>query len=259
MNRRLAMILLLVSVLPWGGRALAQVDVVSLGHGVAWSRKATAMPLDGWLQVVTFDSSRVKVEVLARETREKALPMHRWMTGERVIAGCNGGYFDPVTFAPAGLQVVQGQATGKYQPFGEWGGGFVVQSGKAQIWTEPEILAMRTFDAESFVQCSPVLVDGSRRFSGAGEDARARRTFIAHDGRARWALGVTSSIGLRELAALLASQGPQLVGFKVHRALNLDGGPSTGLWGRDERGKVVVHEKEMWSVKNCVVIRPVQK
>lgn len=259
MPRRLAMILLLVPLLCGGGRAPAQGHVVSLGHGVEWSRKDFSLPLEGWLQVVTFDSSKVKVEVLARETRGAALPLDSWMAEARVIAGCNGGYFDPATFAPAGLQMVQGQATGKYQPFGEWGGGFGVQSGKAQIWTEQEILAMRTLDAESFVQCSPVLVDGTRRFSGAGEDARARRTFIAHDGRALWALGVTSSIGLRQLAALLASQGPQLVGFQVHRALNLDGGPSTGLWGRDERGKVVVHEKEMWPVKNCVVIRPVQK
>lgn len=259
MTRRLTMILLLVPVLSGGGRAVAQSDVVSLGHGVAWSRKATAMPPEGWLQVVTFDSSKVKVEVLAKRTRQTALPMHRWMMEEQVIAGCNGGYFEPATFAPAGLQVVQGQVTGKYQQFGEWGGGFGVRSGKAQIWTEQEILAMRIFEAESFVQCSPVLVDGTRRFTGAGKDARARRTFIARDGGSRWAMGVTSRMGLRELAALLADQGVQLVGFKVHRALNLDGGPSTGLWGKDERGKVVVHEKEMWSVKNCVVIRPVLK
>ncbi len=69
---------------------------------------------------------------------------------------------------------------------------------------------------------------------------------------------MTSGIGLRELAELLVNQGAGLLGFKVSRALNLDGGPSTGLWGRDEKGKVVVHEKEMWSVKNCVVIRPLQ-
>lgn len=259
MTRRLAMILLLAPVLSGGGRALAQGEVVSLGHGVAWSRKDFSLPLEGWLQVVTFDASKVKVEVLARETKETALPMHRWMTEAQAIAGCNGGYFEPATFAPSGLQIVQGQATGRYQTFGEWGGGFGVQSGKTQIWTEREILAMRTFAAESFVQCSPVLVDGPRQFTGAGEDARARRTFIAHDGSARWTMGVTSRMGLRGLAALLASQGPQLLGFKVHRALNLDGGPSTGLWGRDVKGKVVVHEKEMWSVKNCVVIRPVQR
>ncbi|WP_265593443.1 phosphodiester glycosidase family protein [Verrucomicrobium sp. BvORR034] len=259
MTRRLAMILLLVSGLPGDSSAQSQREVVSLGHEVAWSRKDLSNPLDGWLQVVTFDSSKVKVEVLARGTKETALPMHRWMTEENVIAGCNGGYFDPATFAPAGLQVVQGRATGEYQQFGEWGGGVGVRSGKAQIWTEKEILSMRIFEAESFVQCSPVLVDGVRRFTGAGEDVRVRRTFIAHDGGSLWAMGVTSRIGLRELAALLANQGPGLVGFKVNRALNLDGGPSSGLWGKDEMGKVVVHEKEMWFVKNCVVIRPLQK
>lgn len=258
MTRRLAMIVLLAPVLSGGRKALAQGEVVSLGHGVTWSRRDVRLPLEGWLQVVTFDSSTVKVEVLARGGRQPALPMHRWMTEENVIAGCNGGYFEPDTFAPAGLQVVRGVATGRYQPFGEWGGGFGVQSGKAQIWSEQEILSAKTFETESFVQCSPVLVDGPRRFTGEGEDARTRRTFIAHDGGSRWALGVTSRMGLREMAALLADQGPQWVGFKVHRALNLDGGPSTGLWGRDEGGKVVVHEKEMWSVKNCVVIRPVQ-
>lgn len=259
MMRRLAMTLLLAPLLSGSGRILAQGEVVSLSHGVALRRTNIITPRQLSLQVVTFDVSKVKMEVLAQGSRETALPMHRWMMQERVIAGCNGGYFDPATFAPAGLQVAKGKAAGSYQPFGEWGGGFGVLTGKPCLWTEQEIMAAGGFAPESFVQCSPVLIDGARRFTGSGEDVRARRTFIACDGGTRWAMGVTSSIGLRELAALLASQGPQLMGFKVHRALNLDGGPSTGMWGRDEKGTVVVHEKEMWSVKNSVVLLPAQK
>ena len=43
--------------------------------------------------------------------------------------------------------------------------------------------------------------------------------------------------------------------MKVNRALNLDGGPSTGLWCRSESG-AIQFEKPGWAVRNAIVIVP---
>ena len=75
--------------------------------------------------------------------------------------------------------------------------------------------------------------------------ARGART------RALWALpGPT----LQELADLLAT--PSIIrAFTVMRALNLDGGPSTGLWWKDT-SSAEHYDKEKWHVKNMLVIIP---
>lgn len=227
---------------------------LSLANGAVHFKKELTGPAKVDVSVVVFDTTKVRLEVLAQASKQNALPMDRWMKEEKAIAACNGGYFDPTAFVPAGLQVERGQkVTGKYVPFGEWGGGFGVRAGQAGIHTETEILAGGDFEA--FVQCSPVLVDGARRFVASGEDERARRTFVAHDGRSKWAIGVCSSIGLRALADLLATRSMEVLGFTVHRALNLDGGPSTALWCRDEKG-AVIYVKEGWAVKNVLVVVP---
>jgi hypothetical protein len=239
-------------------QTVATSKSVSLGHGTSFCRTTLKGPREVILQVVTFEADRVRLEVAAQGTKEEAVTLAELARSSAALAGCNGGYFDPGTFAPAGLQVVRGQATGRYLPFGKWGGGAGIREGKPAIWTEAEILLARARgDFEHFVQCSPILVNGAVKFSEPGEDVGARRTFLACDTTAtKWAMGVTGRMGLRELAGLLASQqGEAVLGFAVHRALNLDGGPSSALWCRDERGREV-YEKEGWAVKNGLMIYP---
>lgn len=43
--------------------------------------------------------------------------------------------------------------------------------------------------------------------------------------------------------------------MKVQRALNLDGGPSTGLWSRHQDGREL-HEKPGWAVRNAIIVVP---
>lgn len=94
---------------------------------------------------------------------------------------------------------------------------------------------------------------GPRPADGSQEPKNAR-TFIATDGKGQWAIGTIKGVGLCELAELLVTPGvmPEMT---VKRALNLDGGPSTGLWFRTEDG-VEIYEKPGWIVRNGIAIVP---
>ena len=65
-------------------------------------------------------------------------------------------------------------------------------------------------------------------------------------------IGTIKGVGLAELAQLLVTPGA-ITEFPVKRALNLDGGPSTGLWFRTPGG-VENYEKPGWIVRNGLAI-----
>ncbi|MFN2507356.1 MAG: phosphodiester glycosidase family protein, partial [Chthoniobacterales bacterium] len=74
-------------------------------------------------------------------------------------------------------------------------------------------------------QCGPFLVEGGKAIAGLNDTRAARRTFVATLGGDRAALGYCSPVTLAQLASLLAS-----ANLKVQRAINLDGGSSSGFW-----------------------------
>jgi hypothetical protein len=59
---------------------------------------------------------------------------------------------------------------------------------------------------------------------------------------------------LLELAHILVTPG-FISEMRVKRVLNLDGGPSTGLWFRNEAG-TVQFEKPGWAMRNAIVVVP---
>jgi len=103
------------------------------------------------------------------------------------------------------------------------------------------------------VQCGPFLVDLGRPVRGLEETHQARRTFAAVAKPDRAALGFCSEISLAELADILASA--QLADdFKISRALNLDGGSSSGFWFAREDDAFSVPEQK--TVRDFIAIVP---
>ncbi len=153
------------------------------------------------------------------------------MRRENCIAGVNGGYFDPEN-APVGLLVSDGRLIAPLRKARLLSGVMSVVDGRVRIQRPAEYSPKSKPSAAR--QCGPFLVNAAQPIVGLNNTRFARRTFVATGGGQQAAIGYCSSVTLAQLGALLATPGlaPEL---KVQRALNLDGGSSSGFWFSGEK------------------------
>ncbi len=155
--------------------------------------------------------------------------LEAWQAETGALIVVNGGYFrkENEAFLPDGLIVVDGKALGT--SYGDFAGMLAIsESGPEIRW-----LAQRPYDPREpllgALQSFPILIKpgGQIGFTEENEDNnQARRTVIGQDtsGRILFLLAPEGWFTLHQLSAFLASSDLQL-----DIALNLDGGPSTGL------------------------------
>ena len=83
----------------------------------------------------------------------------------------------------------------------------------------------------------------------------SKRTFVATDWRGRWVLGATPTpLTLAELAECLATPGA-LTPWPVERAINLDGGSSSGFFFDRGIGAEPVVMRPWKPVRNLIGLR----
>jgi hypothetical protein len=113
----------------------------------------------------------------------------------------------------------------------------------------------RTAILREAVQCGPFLVDRGQPVAGLNATRPASRTVIIANGADRFGLVTISDATLAESAAILAT--PSLFGkWNVRRALNLDGGSSTGLWVASDPP---FYQREWRDVRDFLAIVPKAK
>ncbi len=169
------------------------------------------------------------------------------------LAGVNGGFFHP-HWQPAGL-VISGGTRINELAVARLLSGVIYSDGKgihlvrrARFRDHPGITAL--------LQSGPYLVEHGRAVRGLSASDPNRRTFIATDWRGNWVLGATlGPVTLAELADALASTGA-LVPWRVERALNLDGGSSTGFFFERGEGNSPVLLRPWKRVRNLLGIVP---
>jgi hypothetical protein len=150
------------------------------------------------------------------------------MQAHGCLAGCNGGFFLK-DHAPSGLMIAGGTSLGR---FGEGAllSGVLLSSGNRN----PYLLRRAEYDGGKYkstdlIQAGPFLVDQGATVRGLSPENSRRRTFVLHDGGKWFALGLSDAFTLAELGLILAR--PDFSpSRKIHRALNLDGGTSSGLY-----------------------------
>ena len=148
---------------------------------------------------------------------------------EKCAAGVNGGYFGP-DFAPIGLRIIDGRQLAPFVRARLLSGVLISSPGGIKIVRLREFSNQSKVDAA--IECGPMVVDLAAAVRGLNQTRAARRTFAAVDRGNRGALGVCSDVTLAELAQILTAQAD----FKIQRALNLDGGSSTGFWFKRKDG-----------------------
>lgn len=172
------------------------------------------------------------------------------MEQSKCAAGVNGGYFDP-NFAPIGLRVVEGKTLAPLLRARLLTGILTSSPRGIQIVRLSEFSRKQKFDAA--IECGPMLVDLGAKVRGLDNTRSARRTFAAVDRSDRAAFGFCSDATLAGLAEILAKE--SVSDFKIHRALNFDGGSSSGFWfkRKDESAFSISEQK---SVRDFVGVAP---
>lgn len=167
------------------------------------------------------------------------------------LAGVNGGFFTP-EHQPLGLVVTDGKRINRFASTRLLSG--VVYSDHKGIHIVRRSAFRDHSKINALIQTGPYLVENANAIRGLEATKSRRRSFIATDWRGNWAIGVTSSVTLAELAEILASSNPA-TGWKVNRAINLDGGSSTGFYFDRADGSDVASAP--WkAVRNLLGVRP---
>jgi uncharacterized protein YigE (DUF2233 family) len=197
--------------------------VDSAGHQTVWV-------------VVRADLSRTRLQV----QRPRHARLENFESDRGVLAAINGGFFD-ADESPSGWLVSDGVTLS--QPTRGGGSGFIVIAGGRARLLENGQGTAPPVDVELAVQCGPRLIEPGGRIGMRGDDGkRAARTALCvrRDGQELdFTLAWTRNSDrdgptLFQMAAWLA--GPVVSGDAsgCEAALNLDGGPSTGLYLRDQ-------------------------
>ncbi len=259
MKCREQLLLALLALMLAGQTSAWRLDSTSkaapLGHEAVFVIKSISGPTKVEMKLVFFDEKECALRVAVNPTSLTAAPLNELGEEAKALAVCNGGYFNAGgDFGPSGLEIAGGKRADQFRGSGGWVGALMVREGKASLILEKEF--QDTPDISDFVQCSPWLIDHDRIAPVLleGQDQRNQRTFILTDGAGRWAIGVCKGVGLLELAQILLMPGI-ITEMKVKRALNLDGGPSTGLWCRSTDGREFF-DKPAWAVRNAIMVIP---
>lgn len=176
------------------------------------------------LVVVRIDPAAVRLRVAYAPKNPR--PLRKWFADEQPLAVINGGFFTE-QYQSTALVISDGVASGtSYEGFG--GMLAVMRDGTVSL----RALRDQPYDpSESFAQALqsfPMLIFPGGQPAGIEDDGqRARRTAVAldHAGRLLLIVSPTSEFTLRGFAGWLSGSD-----LDVERALNFDGGSSTGLY-----------------------------
>jgi uncharacterized protein YigE (DUF2233 family) len=196
------------------------------GHGVEVRYEDWKSPgnNEDTVTIVRFDLRYIKLSVAYQP--DHPLLASEWLQQEHATAIINGGYFDDQNNTTA-LVVANGRAFGtSYDGFG----GMLSVDGQGQISLRS--LQEQPYDPnneqlQQATQSSPMLVVGGKATQFNANAAGSRRSVVAVDRQGRLLLIASPSraFSLGELEDLLV-----VSDLSIDRALNLDGGASTGLY-----------------------------
>lgn len=250
---------------PWRARLLVVSMALFLGcaHGIA--QENTLIPLHSisvrekgrvinlWLAM--FDPARFTIRVIdnaATRDTPKYYDLALAMKAEGCVGGCNGGFFDRNPFDPVGLMISDGRKTGRFDPK-SWMKGLLVVREEGPALEGTDSFQPDQTGITALIQSGPWLVRAGRSETDNNKNAQAARTFIGHDGKGTWFIGVSDACTLHELSSVLGGDAVRAV-VDVRTALNFDGGPSTGLWLRGTPHDF--YRREGWADRNYLGLIP---
>lgn len=233
----------------WAQWALVEREPLPAPAGVSFAKVkvAGADRRTAELHVVVFNEKTHTLAVIDDADGSADLASAAEKRG--ALAAVNGGYFHPDR-APLGL-VVSGGRTLHSLERAKLLSGMVVVSKEGVSLRRVGEFKMSPAVKEA-LQAGPFLVDGGKAVAGLNASRGAMRTVVCTIGTGRTALVICGWTTLAETAQILLTPGVVVEGTKVSRALNLDGGSSTGLWVRGAGEPFYLREGK--DVRNYVAV-----
>jgi uncharacterized protein YigE (DUF2233 family) len=233
--------LILFALLGVGGPLRAEWSLESTssqeGAGVVYVQKKIASDREAptrMLHLVLIDPKLSTLRVVDNPGGKHSLGSAMEASG--CLAGVNGGYFQS-DFSPIGLMIANGRQIHPLEHGKLISGLVVVNRGRVALLRVGDFKPVLA--ATEALQSGPFLIDHGRPVPGLNATKPADRTVVLSDGKGGCGLLMAESVTLAEMARILAD--PKIVTeLKISRALNLDGGSSSGLWLREPA--VYLHE-----------------
>lgn len=181
---------------------------------------------------VSFDPEKFKLAVIDNSRGDETLAAAMQRCG--AVAGVNGSYFH-ADRTPVGLEISAGKMVHSFERAKLLTGVLAIKSGRASLLRSTEFSPREKLD--DALQCGPFLLDAQGNpITGLENTRRAWRTAVmdsqlGDEGQHQhfYRLIVCEPVTLAEFAEILATRLKTGTTNKL-RALNLDGGSSTGMW-----------------------------
>lgn len=232
---------------------LQESEPLETSHGslVRFVRKTVAGDRVVEMHLVFFDTSGCDLRVIDHPGEQGDLDSA--MRENHCIAGVNGSYFHPDR-TPLGLVIADGREVHPLERAKLLSGILTAKPGHFSLVRYAEFAPDRAITQA--LQSGPFLVDRGEAVPGLEPKRRAERTVVLSDGKGKGALLVCRAVSLAEMAAIISTPGV-ISEMHVHRALNLDGGSSTGLWVAT--GAMPFYRPELSSVRTYLALLPRSK
>lgn len=211
------------------------------------------------LEGVAFDSRTHRLRVVDQTNGPgtRFIDAAEAGTSNNALAAINAGFFTPEG-EPLGLLTSKGKSSGSWNSATSIGSALWHEShsGTSRISRRSETNPATAKQMRESLQSGPMLIDRGLAVSGLESDKTSARSFIAWDGGTRWFIGRTSPCPLNTLAATLASG--KHCGWKIQRAMNLDGGRSSDLWISSRVSGGPLTSRPPWNrpVRNFLILVP---
>jgi len=191
---------------------------------ISLARKTVSGGRSVELHVVFFNVKQCALRVV--DDAEGTATLETAMRSHGCLAGVNGNYFHPDRTS-LGLVISDGRKMHAQERAKLLSGILVVKAGGFSLLRTAEFAPDAA--VTQALQAGPFLVDRGAPVPGLEATRRAERTVVLADGKGNGALVVCDDVTLAEMAAILTTPGI-FQELHVERALNLDGGSSTGMW-----------------------------
>ncbi len=225
-----------------------EVTRQAFGPGIELVRANMATSTAGQLWLFGFDQDQYHFFFASTGTRVR---MSEWREAyPKTVAGINGVYFME-DLTPSGLFVGQ-ELKQTVRLFDADKSGLISVQGKMEI-LDTASSGVRVAQIKEGAQTYPILIKDGKEILTRDTGKEARRSWVGTDREGRVWLGVLSDgeVSLYGLMKRLME-----MGITWDMVVNLDGGPSTGIFVKGEEGDVL--KETLGGVPNVLFVEPRQ-